>query len=234
MLVAIAALLVGCQRGIEEGSLPAIPAPSLDSITNEARDLIREFGDRARANPTDGPSSGRFGMALHAYELNQASIACYRRAIAISPSDWQCAEGRNWPMARPRLHGSCSVDRQICRPSLCGDRIGQPSCGSTHSRGRLPDRRHIEVALCCSGDAQYARFREYAIFATARELAQLVYRMRHWGQEYVDEGVAANKGRYRQRTIAHLKTSARDLGCYWLVLDTRSPPTPEPASASPA
>ena len=47
VLVAIAALLVGCQRGIEEGSLPAIPEPSLDSMTPEARGLIREFGARA-------------------------------------------------------------------------------------------------------------------------------------------------------------------------------------------
>ena len=44
-----------------------------------------------RATPTDGTASGRFGMALHAYELNQASIACYRRAIALSPNEWQ------WP-----------------------------------------------------------------------------------------------------------------------------------------
>ena len=91
VLVAIAALLVGCQREIEEGRLPAIPEPSLDSMTPEARGLIREFGARARATPNDGTASGQFGMALHAYEMNQASIACYRRAIALSPNEWQ------WP-----------------------------------------------------------------------------------------------------------------------------------------
>ena len=91
VLVAIAALLVGCRSGIEEGSLPAIPEPSLDSMTPEARGLIRRFGARARAVPNDGAASGRFGMALHAHELNQASIACYRRAIALSPNEWQ------WP-----------------------------------------------------------------------------------------------------------------------------------------
>ncbi len=69
-----------------------------------------------------------------------------------------------------------------------------------------------------------------AIFATARKLAQLVYRMLRWGQEYVDEGEAAYEERYRQRTIAHLKTSAKDLG-YRLVPNTPSPATPEPVSA---
>ena len=91
VLVAIAALLVGCQRGIEDGSLPSLPEPSLDSMRPEARGLIGRFGERARAAPNDGSASGRFGMALHAYELNQASIACYRRAIALSPDEWQ------WP-----------------------------------------------------------------------------------------------------------------------------------------
>ena len=68
-----------------------------------------------------------------------------------------------------------------------------------------------------------------AIFATARKLATLVYRMLCWGQDYVDEGEAAYKERYRQRTLAHLKTTAKDLG-YRLVPNTASSATPEPVS----
>ena len=69
-----------------------------------------------------------------------------------------------------------------------------------------------------------------AIFATARKLAVLVYRMLHWGHDYVDEGEAAYEERYRQRTLAHLKTTAKDLG-YQLVPVPASPLTPEPVSA---
>ena len=69
-----------------------------------------------------------------------------------------------------------------------------------------------------------------AIFGTARKLAVLVYRMLHWGQDYVDEGEAAYEERYRQRTLAHLKTTAKDLG-YQLVPVPASPLTPEPVSA---
>jgi len=62
-----------------------------------------------------------------------------------------------------------------------------------------------------------------AVFATARKLAQLVYRMLRWGQDYVDEGEAAYEERHRDRTLAYLKTTAKDLG-YQLL--PASPTTP--------
>jgi len=65
-----------------------------------------------------------------------------------------------------------------------------------------------------------------AIFATARKLALLVYRMLRWGQDYVDEGEAAYEQRYRQRTLANLKTSAKELG-YELVSTPAAAPTPK-------
>ena len=57
----------------------------------EARELIARLADRARSSPADAEANGRFGMALHAYELRQDSITCYRRAIALDPDEWQ------WP-----------------------------------------------------------------------------------------------------------------------------------------
>ena len=69
-----------------------------------------------------------------------------------------------------------------------------------------------------------------AIFATARKLATLVYRMLHWGQDYVDEGEAAYEERHRRRTLTYLKTTAKDLG-YQLVPNTAPPATPDTASA---
>lgn len=70
-----------------------------------------------------------------------------------------------------------------------------------------------------------------AIFATARKLAVLVYRMLRWGQDYVDEGEAAYEKRYRQRTLAHLKTTAKTLG-YKLVAASASAPMPGPVAAT--
>ena len=51
--------------------------------------MIGQFAVRAQETPSDGEASGRFGMALHAYELRQDSIKCYQRAIALAPDDWR-------------------------------------------------------------------------------------------------------------------------------------------------
>jgi transposase len=51
-----------------------------------------------------------------------------------------------------------------------------------------------------------------AVFATARQLARLVYRMLRFGHEYVDIGEAAYEEQYRIRRLAGLKESARSLG----------------------
>ena len=58
-----------------------------------------------------------------------------------------------------------------------------------------------------------------AIFATARKLAKLVYRLLHWGLDYVDIGEAAYEERYRQRTLAAIERTAEHLG-YKLVPNT--------------
>lgn len=57
---------------------------------------------------------------------------------------------------------------------------------------------------------------DIAVFATARKLAQHVYRLLHWGKAYVDEGVAAYEERYRAARLRRLAQTANDLG-YTLV-----------------
>lgn len=51
-----------------------------------------------------------------------------------------------------------------------------------------------------------------AIFATARKLAQLVYRMLRYGQDYVDIGEKAYEQRFQARRLAGLKDAATALG----------------------
>jgi transposase len=53
---------------------------------------------------------------------------------------------------------------------------------------------------------------DVAVFATARTLAQWVYRLLRWGQPYVDEGAAVYEKRYRQARIKGLAASANNLG----------------------
>jgi transposase len=53
---------------------------------------------------------------------------------------------------------------------------------------------------------------DVAVFATARKLAQYVYRLLRWGHPYVDEGAAAYEQRYRQARVSRLANTAKDLG----------------------
>lgn len=53
---------------------------------------------------------------------------------------------------------------------------------------------------------------DVAVFASARKLAVLIYRLLRWGQPYVDEGTAAYENRYRQVRIGRLIATAKNLG----------------------
>ena len=76
------------------------------------------------------------------------------------------------------------------------------------------------LALSRSKTALGAEFRRVArhkggavaVFATARKLAQLVYRMLRYGQDYVDIGEAAYEARYAARRLQALKATATEFG----------------------
>src|SRR5215468_6572195 len=51
-----------------------------------------------------------------------------------------------------------------------------------------------------------------AVFATARQLARLIYRMLRYGQDYVDIGEAAFEAKFQARRIAGISEAARSLG----------------------
>ena len=73
--------------------------------------------------------------------------------------------------------------------------------------------RHSQTAL----GAYYRKIAQrkggdIAVFATARKLATLIFRLLRWGQSYVDEGADAYEDRYRQMRIGRLKATAQQLG----------------------
>jgi transposase len=73
--------------------------------------------------------------------------------------------------------------------------------------------RHSQTAL----GAYYRKIAQrlggdIAVFATARKLATLIYRLLRWGQPYVDEGAAAYENRYLQQRIKSLTAKAKELG----------------------
>jgi transposase len=73
--------------------------------------------------------------------------------------------------------------------------------------------RHSQTAL----GAYYRRIArriagDVAVFATARKLATLIYRLLRWGQQYVDEGVVAFEKRHQESRIRSLQAKAQELG----------------------
>src|ERR1700682_640579 len=73
--------------------------------------------------------------------------------------------------------------------------------------------RHSETAL----GAYYRQIArriggDVAVFATARKLATLIYRLLRWGQPYLDEGAESFEKRYTQQRLRRLKASANNLG----------------------
>jgi transposase len=73
--------------------------------------------------------------------------------------------------------------------------------------------RHSQTAL----GAYYRRIAQrrggdIVVFATARKLATLIFRLLRWGQPYVDEGAEAYENRYRQLRIGRLHDTAKQLG----------------------
>jgi transposase len=93
--------------------------------------------------------------------------------------------------------------------------------GATRIAGAL---RMAALSLQRSKSALGAYFRRIArrkgasvaIFATARKLATLIYRMLRYGQDYVDIGEQAFEEQFRVKRLAGLKASATSLG-YCLV-----------------
>jgi transposase len=69
--------------------------------------------------------------------------------------------------------------------------------------------RHSQTAL----GAYYRKIAgDVAVFATARKLATLIYRLLRWRQQYVDEGVVAFEKRYQESRIRSLQAKAQELG----------------------
>jgi len=73
--------------------------------------------------------------------------------------------------------------------------------------------RHSETALGAYYRSIARRIGgDVAVFATARKLATLIYRLLRWGQPYADEGAEAFEKRYQQQRIKSLAAKATELG----------------------
>jgi len=118
------------------------------------------------------------------------------------------------------------------RPTSAGKPVKKKKrgSGSTRVAGAL---RMAALALRHSNTALGAYYRQIArragpdvaVFASARKLATLIYRLLRWGQPYVDEGADAYEKRYQEVRIRSLTAAAKNFGLQLL------PRTSDPAPA---
>ena len=53
---------------------------------------------------------------------------------------------------------------------------------------------------------------DIAVFACARKLATLIYRLLRWGQRYIDQGAEMYEKLYQQQRVRNLGNKAKTLG----------------------
>jgi transposase len=95
------------------------------------------------------------------------------------------------------------------KPTLAGARVGAAF------RMAVLSLRHGRSALAAHYRRLAARLgADVAVFATARKLAQLIYRLLRWGQPYVDQGAAAYDKRYEEARVRRLAATVKTLGFF--------------------
>ena len=70
----------------QQASAQELPPPNLQSLSPPVRQQIEEAYAEARQHPRDADASGRLGMVLQTYGLNQEAALAYQRASHLAPS----------------------------------------------------------------------------------------------------------------------------------------------------
>ena len=119
----------------------------------------------------------------------------------------------SWLKICPPLHRSAGKNRKQRGKGFGSSRI------ATLLRMGALSLKHSPTAL----GAYFRRMarrqdRAIAIGATARKLAERIYRALRWGQEYLDQGAEAYEARFQQNRLRYAVTIAASMG-YILVLE---------------
>jgi transposase len=141
-------------------------------------------------------------------ETAEVLVSEYGRDLSVFPSDKQFVKHL----------------RLAPRQAITGGkpmRKGKGRKGSTRTGQAL---RMAATTLRYSRTALGAYYRRIAasksaaiaVFATARKLATLIYRLLRWGQAYVDQGAATYEKRYQAARLRRMEAAAAQLG-YQLV-----------------
>lgn len=101
--------------------------------------------------------------------------------------------------------------KKPCSAARVGSALRTAAVTARRSRTAL-GAYYRRIAQRCGADV--------AVFATARKLAQYIYRLLRWGQPYLDEGAAAYEQRYHNARVNRIAASAKQLGYTLVAMNT--------------
>ncbi len=87
-LLLLLTLCLGC-GGERAPAGPSIepPKPTLDGLETPVVEALQEARRRVIAQPSSAAAWGSYGLSLHAHELVNEAVVCYRRAALLAPTD---------------------------------------------------------------------------------------------------------------------------------------------------
>src|SRR6516165_8475010 len=152
-------------------------------------------------------------QALKMYDAVQERIAAYEKEILRKLGDMERNELQGQTASPLPNALAPHVPTSGCKPVKKKKRNSASTRVAANLRMAALSLRHSQTAL----RAYYRKIAQrkggdIAVFATARKLATLIFRLLRWGQSYVDEGTDAYEDRYRQMRIGRLKATAQQLG----------------------
>jgi len=152
-------------------------------------------------------------QALKMYDAVQERIAAYEKEILRKLGEMERNELQGQTASPLPNALAPHVPTSGCKPVKKKKRNSASTRVAANLRMAALSLRHSQTAL----GAYYRKIAQrkggdIAVFATARKLATLIFRLLRWGQSYVDEGADAYEDRYRQMRIGRLKATAQQLG----------------------
>ena len=101
--------------------------------------------------------------------------------------------------------------KQPCHAARVATALRTAAVTARRSRTAL-GAYYRRIAQRCGADV--------AVFATARKLAQYIYRLLRWGHPYVDEGATAYEQRYQEARVKRIAATAKELGYTLIAVNT--------------
>ena len=193
-----------------EAQVPRHPRPSKEStFRRRGEDALRQ--DLWRLAGVDLTRIDGIGVPAATTVLTEVGLD-----LTSFPTENHFA---SWLRLSPRTGFSAGKPVKKTRNALGANRIAN-------------DLRMAALSLRRSKSALGAYYRHIArrkganvaVFATARKLAILIYRMLRYGQEYVDIGEAAYEERFQERRFQGIAAAAKHLGYQLVPIDDH--PTP--------